>query len=860
VVYSGTGGLQTNSANLTFDGTTLTTTGVSNTGTSTIVKLLTVGNTSFNGTTVFAAATPAKLYMGTGTVTDVTSAVSATNTTGAIASLAITPIAASNTGVTYTNASTLYIAGAPSAGTNITITNPYALYVNAGASYFNAAVNVTGFLNNNRAAGADTYFTHSTTGINNTVLGFNNSGATNSSGVTNNTAYIGSLNAYSTWVVGNGATIAKFVSTAQGDQGLAVTGTLSATGDITSTGIIKANLNGGNPYALLQADSSGATGGKIWTLASNATGSALGTAGGLSVRSSTDGITVANFISTGLAVTGYITATNTSNTTVASGGFDATTSSSLRVLNASTTAGTGAGIYFLGGTNSESWIGNLYDSSGVGSLSFQTRVSGTRAERASISTTGVFTTVLGASIQGLRVGLSGGNNATSTAMGVDALLSSTGTDATAFGYFAGKNLTSGAFSIAIGSRAMGGGTGVLNTGSYNTAIGNSALAQNTSGNRNVAIGNEAMASNQSGAGNLAIGPYNQAGGDAVLSASTAGNNNTAVGGAALSKTTVSNITGVGYSAGFNNTSGTQNTYLGTYAGYYNQTGINNTALGFGSLGFNILTGFSTGSENTAVGSLALYAISSGGSNTALGFNAGVKVTSGSENVLIGVNAGQKLQTGAGNTIIGRNAGVELVSGSSNVIIGLKTGVGGSGQNVTGSQNTFVGPGSGAYVTTGQNNTIIGGYDGLAAPISQTNSNVIALSDGAGNLRCYFNSSGYPFMTTMQTGISSLLYFNSTTGEITYSTSSARFKDNIRDTKYGLSDVMKMRSVMFEYKSDGKTDVGVIAEEMEEIVPEIVGKDKDGAPENVGYERLAAVLIKAIQELKTEFDAYKASHP
>ena len=146
VVYSSTGGLQTNSANLTFDGTTLTTTGVSNTGTSTIVKLLTVGNTSFNGTTVFAAATPAKLYMGTGTVTDVTSAVSATNATGAIASLAITPIAATNTGVTYTNASTLYIAGAPSAGTNITITNPYALYVAGGASYLGGNTSVTGTL------------------------------------------------------------------------------------------------------------------------------------------------------------------------------------------------------------------------------------------------------------------------------------------------------------------------------------------------------------------------------------------------------------------------------------------------------------------------------------------------------------------------------------------------------------------------------------------------------------------------------------------------------------------------------------------------------------------------------------------
>lgn len=140
VVISSTAGLESDSANLTFNGTTLSTTGLSNTGFSTLVKTLTLGDSSFNGTAVFAAATPAKLYLGTGTVTDVTSAISATNGVGAIASLAITPIAATNTGVTYTNASTLYIAGAPSAGTNITITNPYSLYIAAGASYFGGAV------------------------------------------------------------------------------------------------------------------------------------------------------------------------------------------------------------------------------------------------------------------------------------------------------------------------------------------------------------------------------------------------------------------------------------------------------------------------------------------------------------------------------------------------------------------------------------------------------------------------------------------------------------------------------------------------------------------------------------------------
>ena len=140
VVVSTTAGLQADDADLTFDGTTLSAGGFSTVGLSTLVKTVKIGDSSFNGVAVFAAATPAKLYMGTGTVTDVTSAISATNAIGAIASLGITPIAATNTSVTYTNAATLYIAGAPSAGTNVTLTNPYALYVAAGDAYFGGTV------------------------------------------------------------------------------------------------------------------------------------------------------------------------------------------------------------------------------------------------------------------------------------------------------------------------------------------------------------------------------------------------------------------------------------------------------------------------------------------------------------------------------------------------------------------------------------------------------------------------------------------------------------------------------------------------------------------------------------------------
>jgi len=96
-----------------------------------------------------------------------------------------------------------------------------------------AATAITNQFSNIRAAGADTYLNHVTTGINNTVMGYNNSGSTNSSGVPTGTAYLGSLNAYSTALIGNGATIATFVSSAQGAQGISVNGVVN----IASSGL-----------------------------------------------------------------------------------------------------------------------------------------------------------------------------------------------------------------------------------------------------------------------------------------------------------------------------------------------------------------------------------------------------------------------------------------------------------------------------------------------------------------------------------------------------------------------------------------------------------------------------------------------
>jgi hypothetical protein len=111
-----------------------------------------MGFSSTASGTALSPTTPAVLYADTLTYTDTQTAGAGTVAHGTFISFDNSTLAATNV-VTYTNASTVYIDGAPSAGTNVTITNPYALFVNAGATYLGGSVTVEGALT---ATGATT--------------------------------------------------------------------------------------------------------------------------------------------------------------------------------------------------------------------------------------------------------------------------------------------------------------------------------------------------------------------------------------------------------------------------------------------------------------------------------------------------------------------------------------------------------------------------------------------------------------------------------------------------------------------------------------------------------------------------------
>jgi hypothetical protein len=325
---------------------------------------------------------------------------------------------------------------------------------------------------------------------------------------------------------------------------------------------------------------------------------------------------------------------------------------------------------------------------------------------------------------------------------------------------------------------------------FTTAEGTKALQSLTSGSANTAVGWFSLFSN-------AGGSFNTAAGAGTLLFNTA-DNNTATGTVAL----LSNTTGVANTANgafalFNNTTGAGNTGSGYQALFSNQTGANNAAYGYTALYNN------TDSFNSAFGSQTLVFNTAGQNNTAVGYQALVLNTTGSANTATGVQALFHNTTGLSNVAVGYGALF----------------------NNTGGGNTALGTSAGLNATTGAGNVYIG-------------ANMVGVAGESG--ACYIASI---FGQTSASGIPVLIGSDNRLGT---ATSSKRFKEGIRPMAKASEGLYALEPVAFRYKKEidpaGTAQLGLVAEDVEKVNPDLVVRDKEGKPYSVRYDQVNAMLL------------------
>ena len=416
-----------------------------------------------------------------------------------------------------------------------------------------------------------------------------------------------------------------------------------------------------------------------------------------------------------------------------------------------------------------------------------------------------------ASFQATNITLQGDLNLPATAgacsgviyAGGNSLIQEIGTDNFFAGQSAGNFTLTGINNAGIGTMALNADT----SGGWNTAVGSYALFSNTSGYENAAIGYNALESNSTGNDNTAVG-------NIALFNNTSGYENIAIGDSALfSNTNGTFNSAYGCNALYSNSSGSENVAIGDYSLFGNTTGYNNIGIGPDTLQAN-----TTGNDNTAAGNDALLSNTNGTFNSAFGSGALYSNSSGNDNVAIGDSSLNNNMTGNDNVGVGPSALYSDTSGNNNIAVGYEAGfnITTGGYNIDIGNNGVSDDTNVIRIGTSQASTYIGGIYGVTS--------------GSG-LAVYINSNG----------------------QLGTTTSSRRFKEDIQDIGDESDELMQLRPVSFFYKREYDSDpqrvrqYGLIAEEVDQIDPNLVVHETNGAPFTVRYNLVNALLLNEVQK-------------
>jgi len=502
-----------------------------------------------------------------------------------------------------------------------------------------------------------------------------------------------------------------------------------------------------------------------------------------------------------------------------------------------------------------------------------------------VSQYNIVSPALGSSIR--LLGISGTGD-TNTFLGRNAAAANpTGSFNSFFGNGAGQSTVDGGnnsfFGSGAGSRNISGtdntffgrNAGFANDASENSFFGSFAGAANTSGTQNSFFGTDAGRSNSNGNGNSFFG-----------------------GEAGSGNTTGFQNSFFGNRAGTSNSTGNFNSFFGGYAGHINSTGAENSFFGNAAGMSNF-----TGNFNTFIGASAGSDNTTGASNAFFGRRAGLKNSAGGDNAFFGANADFNALNfnGNNNTMLGSTSMVTaelsnqtaigalaLVTQSNSLVLGAINGVNGA------SADTNVGIGTTAPATR----LHISGGGAVRARINSNGNAGLALTLNdqpgwsvatvTGGQFQIFNdalaqnavwidaaSNNVGINTSMpadrlhvagdiRVGTGTTGCVKDADGTIIAGTcsSDARLKRDIVPFTNLLDKLVRLQPVHFYWAEEFKErhfgarqSFGLIAQEVEQVMPELVTEDEQGY-KAVNYSKLPLLTLQAIKELKAENDTLK----
>ena len=144
-------------------------------------------------------------------------------------------------------------------------------------------------------------------------------------------------------------------------------------------------------------------------------------------------------------------------------------------------------------------------------------------------------------------------------------------------------------------------------------------------------------------------------------------------------------------------------------------------------------------------------------------------------------------------------------------------------------------------------------------IFRSSSNFNIKSEASDTDIVFFGNDGGSTITALTLDMSEAgaATFNSTVNAPNFNTTSdVRLKDNIRTFESAMDVVSQLRGVRFAWKETGVETVGLIAQEVEKVLPELIGTNADTGLKSVSYSNMVAVLIEAVKELKAEIEELK----